>query len=158
MDAQSRAKDHHLYEIESLQKEFEQAKIMDQHTNNKKIKEMKYEIASLQSEIEKHVLIEGQYKEKLEQQEEMLEHAHQLNKDLQQTENLETDLEEQRQMVAELQNERDYLAIKVTKLKNTLEQSDFDKKACEEKFKSYEEEMQEKSRQSQMWYNCLHVG
>ncbi|KXJ09909.1 protein Spindly [Exaiptasia diaphana] len=155
LETQARSKDHHLYEIENIQKEYEQTKMMDQLTNDKKLKELKKEITSLQSEIEKHLLIESQYKEKLEQQEQILENARQINKELQLAANLETDLEEQKQLTTELQTERDCLLMEVTQLKNMHEQLAFDKKAVEEKFQSIEEEMQERNRQSQLWYNCL---
>lgn len=102
-------------------------------------------------------MIEGQFKEKIEQQEEMLENARKYNKQLQFAANFETDLEEQRLLCSELQIERDALMMDITELKNIQEQLAFDKKALEERFVSIEEEMQEKNRQSQMWYNCLQV-
>lgn len=161
LETETKSKDHHLDEIENtkenLHKEFEQERMMTQITNDKKLKELRKEITSLQSEIEKHTMMEGQYKEKIQQQDEILEKTRQYHKQLQLAEHLETDLEEQKQLTTELQTERDCLLMEITQLKNIQEQQAFDKKVVEEKFQEIEEELQEKNRQSQMWYNCLQV-
>jgi inner membrane protein involved in colicin E2 resistance len=103
-------------------------------------------------------MMEGQLKDKVEQQEEMLENVRKYNKQLQFAANFETDLEEQRRICADLQIERDSLLMAMSDSKNIQEQLKFDNKAMMDKYESLEGEMQEKSRQAQTWYNCLQVG
>ncbi|KAK3728992.1 hypothetical protein QZH41_019415 [Actinostola sp. cb2023] len=159
LETEARARDHHVYEIENikenLQKQFDQESMLKQIATDKKLKELRKEIDSLQSEINKHAMLEGQFKTKLEQQEEMLKNARHYNKELQFAVNFETDLEEQKMLCNDLQLERDSLLMEITQLKSIQEQIGFDKKVYEKKFEYIEEEIEEKNRQSQIWYNCL---
>ncbi|XP_031549338.1 protein Spindly-like isoform X2 [Actinia tenebrosa] len=159
LETESRAKEHHIFEIENikerLQKQFEEESKMTQITNERKVKELRKEIDSLQSDFNKHLMMESQLKEKIEQQDEMLENVRKYNKQLQFAANFETDLEEQRRICTDLQLERDSLVMAMSDLKNIQEQLKFDNRAILEKYESLEEEMQEKIRQAQTWYNCL---
>lgn len=143
---------------ERLQKQFEEESKMTQMANERKVKELRKEIDSLQSDFNKHLMMESQLKEKIEQQDEMLENVRKYNKQLQFAANFETDLEEQRRICTDLQLERDSLVMAMSDLKNIQEQLKFDNRAILEKYGSLEEEMQEKIRQAQTWYNCLKVG
>ena len=127
-------------------------------TSEKKIKQLRQEIESLQTDSSKHALIESQLQEKIQKQDEMLEKAHKYNEQLQSKEHLESEVEEQRSLCSKLKCEKDSLTLKLSDLTYSQERLVFDNKALAQKLEMLQEEYQERTRQSQAWCDCLQVS
>ena len=157
-----REKENHTFELEALKdrlrKEFEDEAKATQMATEKKLKQLRSQIDSLQSEGSKHTLVENQLQEKIKQQEELLEKAHKYNEQLQSKVVLESEVEEQRKLCSQLKCERDALMIKLSDVNHSQERLSFDNKAVRKSLEVLEEEFQEKTRQSQAWFNCLQVS
>ena len=158
-----RANSNHGHELEDLKQRLRQEFAADsksrQITSEKKINDLRKEIESLENDMSKHTLIETQLQEKIKRQEDMLQRAHRSNEELQNKGRcrLESN-EEYVNLATELREERDALTLKVTDLHDNHERLLFDNRVLKEKCESLGDELQEKSRQAQNWFNCLQVG
>lgn len=125
-------------------------------TTEKKICELRKEIESLQNDISKHTLVEIQLQEKIKKQDEMLQAARRSSEELQHKgrSRLES-IEEYIHLASELSEERDTLTMKLADLKDSQERILFDRNVLKERVEHLEEELQEKARQGQTWFNCL---
>lgn len=144
---------------EKLRKEFEVNEKSQQISTEKKINDLRKEIESLQNDISKHSLIEIQLNEKIKKQDELLQKARQSNDELQHKgrSRLEN-IEEYIHLAAELKDERDSLTLELADCKDNQERILFDRNLLKEKVVHLEEELQEKARQGQTWFNCLQVS
>ncbi|XP_032238998.1 protein Spindly [Nematostella vectensis] len=158
-EADIRTKDFQLQEMENakrqLQKKFDGEKKVLQLDSEKTIKELHKDIKSLNTELEKYIMVESQLKEKVEQQEGMLERTREYTKKLQLAEVLENEVDEQRRACTKLQMDRDELIMEVNDMKNVIERQEHQNKTLAQQLESLQEELQEKSRQAQTWYNHL---
>lgn len=140
---------------ERLQKEFKEKETAQQNASEKKIKELRKEIESLQNELGKHILVEGQLQEKIQKQEEVIENIRKYSEELQSKSVLETEVEEQRRVSAHLQMELDSVSMSFSDLRGLKRRLEFDNEALKQQIECINEELKEKSRQSETWHNCL---
>lgn len=162
LETEVRTNSNHAHELDDLkvklQKEFEAKEKSQQMTTEKKICELRKEIESLQNDISKHTLVEIQLQEKIKKQDEMLQAARRSSEELQHKgrSRLES-IEEYIHLASELSEERDNLTMKLADLKDSQERILFDRNVLKERVEHLEEELQEKARQGQTWFNCLQV-
>lgn len=144
---------------EKLGKEFQAKEKSQQLSTDKKISDLRKEIESLQNDISKHSLVEIQLQEKIKKQDEMLQTARRSNEELQHKgrSRLES-IEEYVHQAAELKDERDALTLELADLKDNQERILFDRNLLKERVEHLEEELQEKVRQGQTWFNCLQAS
>ncbi|XP_058949993.2 protein Spindly-B [Pocillopora verrucosa] len=160
LETEVRTNSNHAHELDDLkvklQKEFEAKEKSQQMTTEKKICELRKEIESLQNDISKHTLVEIQLQEKIKKQDEMLQAARRSSEELQHKgrSRLES-IEEYIHLASELSEERDTLTMKLADLKDSQERILFDRNVLKERVEHLEEELQEKARQGQTWFNCL---
>lgn len=160
LETEVRTNSNHAHELDDLkaklQKEFEAKEKSQQMTTEKKICELRKEIESLQNDISKHTLVEIQLQEKIKKQDEMLQAARRSSEELQHKgrSRLES-IEEYIHLASELSEERDALTMKLADLKDSQERILFDRNVLKERVEHLEEELQEKARQGQTWFNCL---
>jgi len=160
LEIEVRANSNHVHELEDLKeklrKEFEANEKSQQISTEKKVNDLRKEIESLQNDISKHSLIEIQLNEKIKKQDELLQKARQNNEKLQHKgrSRLES-VEEYIHLAAELKDERDSLTLELADCKDNQERILFDRNLLKEKVEHLEEELQEKARQGQTWFNCL---
>lgn len=160
LETEVRTNSNHAHELDDLkvklQKEFEAKEKSQQMTTEKKICELRKEIESLQNDISKHTLVEIQLQEKIKKQDEMLQAARRSSEELQHKgrSRLES-IEEYIHLASELSEERDTLTMKLADLKDSQERILFDRNVLKERVEHFEEELQEKARQGQTWFNCL---
>lgn len=160
LETEVRTNSNHAHELDDLkvklQKEFEAKEKSQQMTTEKKICELRKEIESLQNDISKHTLVEIQLQEKIKKQDEMLQAARRSSEELQNKgrSRLES-IEEYIHLASELSEERDALTMKLADLKDSQERILFDRNVLKERVEHLEEELQEKARQGQTWFNCL---
>lgn len=163
LEIEARANSNHVHELEDLKeklrREFEANEKSQQICTEKKISDLRKEIESLQNDVSKHSLIEIQLNEKIKKQDELLQEARQSNEELQHKgrSRLES-VEEYIQLAAELKDERDSLTLELADCKDNQERILFDRNLLKEKVEHLEEELQEKSRQGQTWFNCLQAS
>lgn len=160
LETEVRTNSNHAHELDDLkvklQKEFEAKEKSQQMTTEKKICELRKEIESLQNDISKHTLVEIQLQEKIKKQDEMLQAARRSSEELQHKgrSRLES-IEEYIHLASELSEERDTLTMKLADLKDSQERILFDRNVLKERVEHLVEELQEKARQGQTWFNCL---
>ncbi|PFX34226.1 protein Spindly-like [Stylophora pistillata] len=160
LETEVRTNSNHGHELDDLkiklQKEFEAKEKSQQITTEKKIGELRKEIESLQNDINKHTLVEIQLQEKIKKQDEMLQAARRSSEELQHNgrSRLES-IEEYIHLASELTEVRDALTMKLADLKDSQERILFDRNVLKERVEHLEEELQEKARQGQTWFNCL---
>ena len=140
---------------ERLQKEFKEKEQAFQNTSEKKVKDLRKEIESLQNDLNKHTLVERQQQEKLQKQEELIENIRKYSEQLQSKAVLETEVEEERRISAHLQFELDSAVMNCSDLKDLKQRLEFDNEALKQEIERVNEELKEKSRQSETWYSCL---
>ena len=149
----------HVFEQESLkerlEKEFKERETATHNANEKKVKELRKEIESLQNDIGKHILVEGQLQEKIQRQEEIMENLRKYSEELQSKSILETEVEEQRRISAHLQMELDSVVMSLSDMKDLKQRFEFDNDSLKQQISCVNEELKEKTRQSETWYNCL---
>lgn len=160
LEIEARANSNHVHELEDLKeklrKEFEANEKSQQICTEKKISDLRKEIESLQNDVSKHSLIEIQLNEKIKKQDELLQEARKSNEELQHKGRTRLEsVEEYIQLAAELKDERDSLTLELADCKDNQERILFDRNLLKEKVEHLEEELQEKSRQGQTWFNCL---
>lgn len=162
LETEVRTNSNHAHELDDLKvklrKEFEAKEKSQQLMTEKKIGDLRKEIESLQNDISKHTLVENQLQEKIKKQDEMLQTARRGNEELQNKgrSRLES-IEEYIHLASELKEERDVLSMELTDLKDNQERILFDRNVLNERVEHLEEELQEKARQGQTWFNCLQV-
>lgn len=160
LETEVRTNSNHGHELDDLkiklQKEFEAKEKSQQITTEKKIGELRKEIESLQNDINKHTLVEIQLQEKIKKQDEMLQAARRSSEELQHNgrSRLES-IEEYIHLASELTEVKDALTMKLADLKDSQERILFDRNVLKERVEHLEEELQEKARQGQTWFNCL---
>ena len=163
LEIEARTNSNHVHELEDLKeklrKEFEANEKSQQICTEKKINDLRKEIESLQNDISKHSLIEIQLNEKIKKKDELLQEARKNNEELQLKgrSRLES-VEEYIHLAAELKEERDSLTLELADWKDNQERILFDRNLLKEKVEHLEEELQEKARQGQTWFNCLQAS
>lgn len=163
LETEVRTRSNHAHELEDLKekltKEFQAKETSQQLNTEKKISDLRKEIESLQNDISKHSLMEIQLQEKIKKQDEMLQTARRSNEELQNKgrSRLES-IEEYIHVATELKEERDALTLELADLKDNQERILFDRNLLKEKVEYLEEELQEKGRQGQTWFNCLQAS
>lgn len=142
---------------EKVEQNVKQELARQENINNRKMSELRAEIESLHSELEKDALVNEQLTTKIAKQEELLAEAHRYSKKLKELSSLESQLEGIKEECSMTKFENDELKIVLDDINAEKEQVIFDRQCLKENVANLKKDLEETCSQGKIWFDSLQV-